>query len=126
VARTMLRSVVLRQFVKGMVFHSPPAMADLMNRSGGGPTEFSRSPREAATEREAATKRIPVVLRQATRLLRKRLDPLMVPFKATNPEFYAQYKAARRIVKPGTAGSAKTRKNQNLSVSQPTAIAKAA
>ena len=58
--------------------------------------------------------------------MRKRLDPLMVPFKATNPEFFAQYQAARRIVKPGTVGSAKTKKNQNISVSQPTPIAKAA
>ena len=68
---------------------------------------LSTKPREAAAERKAATKSIPVVLRQATRLLGRRLDPLLVPFKASNPEFYAQYKAARRIVKPGSADGAK-------------------
>ena len=72
--------------------------------------KLSTMPRQAAASRKAATRRMPVVLRQASRLLRKRLDPLMVPFKATEPEFYAQYKAARRIVQPGTAGTAKAKK----------------
>ena len=87
---------------------------------------LSTKPREAIAERKAATRRISVVLRQATRLLRKRLDPLMVPFKASDPEFYAQYKAARRIVKPGSTDSANTKKDQKTNVSQPTPIAKAA
>ena len=68
---------------------------------------LSTKPREATAERKAATKSIPVVLRQATRLLGQWLDPLLVPFKASKPEFYAQYKAARRIMKPGSADGAK-------------------
>ena len=88
---------------------------------------LSTKPREAAAERKAATKSIPVVLRQATRLLGRRLDPLLVPFKASNPEFYAQYKAARRIVKPGSADGAKARAEQKTtSLSQPAPVAKAA
>ena len=86
-------------------------------------------PRQAAASRKAATRRIPVVLRQAARLLRKRLDPLMVPFKASEPEFYAQYKAARRIVQPGTAESAdntKAKKAKAANASQPTTVPKAA
>ena len=91
--------------------------------------KLSTMPRQAAASRKAATRRIPVVLRQASRLLRKRLDPLMVPFKATEPEFYAQYKAARRIVQPGTgesAENAKAKKAKAASISQPTTVPKAA
>ena len=69
---------------------------------------LSTKPREAAAARKAATKRIPAVIRQATKLLRQRLDPLMVPFKTSEPEFYAQYKAARRIVKPAKPDAKKS------------------
>ena len=57
-------------------------------------------PRQAIATGKAATKQLPVVLRQTNSLLRKQLDPLMVQFKDSAPEFYAKYKAARRIVKP--------------------------
>jgi hypothetical protein len=83
---------------------------------------LSTKSREAAAARKAATGRIPVVIRQAVRLLRKRFDPLMVPFKATDPEFYAQYRAARRIVKPGSADA----KKKIAKVSQPASVPKAA
>ena len=85
--------------------------------------KLSTTPRQAASKRKSATRRIPVVLRQASRLLRKRLDPLMVPFKATEPEFYAQYKAARRIVQPASADNAKAKK---AGASQPVTMPKAA
>ena len=88
--------------------------------------KLSTMPRQAAASRKAATRRIPVVLRQASRLLRKRLDPLMVPFKATELEFYAQYKAARRIVQPGSTGNADNAKAKKASASQPTTVPKAA
>lgn len=91
--------------------------------------KLSTMPRQAAAARKAATRRIPVVLRQASRLLRKRLDPLMVPFKVSEPEFYAQYKAARRIVQPGSAESAanaKAKKAKAANQPQPTTMPKAA
>lgn len=88
--------------------------------------KLSTMPRQAAASRKAATRRIPVVLRQASRLLRKRLDPLMVPFKATEPEFYAQYTAARRIVQPGSTGNADNAKAKKASAPQPTTVPKAA
>ena len=88
--------------------------------------KLATMPRQAAASRKAATRRIPVVLRQASRLLRKRLDPLMLPFKATEPEFYAQYKAACRIVQAGTADSADSAKAKAATGSQPTTVPKAA
>jgi hypothetical protein len=85
--------------------------------------KLSTKPREALAERKAATRSIPVRLRQATRLLRRQLDPLLTPFKASHPEFYAHYKAARRIVRPGTAAGVDSAKVRSA---QPTTVPKAA
>ena len=70
-------------------------------------------PRQAIATGKAATKHLPVVLRETSNLLRKQLDPLMVQFKATEPEFYAKYKAARRIVKPAVNLNAKQKQAKN-------------
>lgn len=70
-------------------------------------------PRQAIATGKAATKQFPVVLRQASNILRKELDPLMVQFKETAPEFYARYKAARRIVKPAVNPDKKKKKSAN-------------
>ena len=35
----------------------------------------------------------------------KRLDPLIAPFKETNPELWSEYKAARKLVNAPTATS---------------------
>ena len=104
-------------------FKVTPAKLKALKQKTDDYKTLSTKPREAAAERKAATKRIPVVIRQASRLLRKRLDPLMVPFKATDPEFHARYKAARRIVKPGSADSAK---QKTTKLSQPAPASKAA
>jgi hypothetical protein len=103
-------------------FKVTPAKLKALKQKTDDYKTLSTKSREARAARKAATGRIPVVIRQAVRLLRKRLDPLMVPFKASNPEFYAQYKAARRIVKPGSADA----KKKIANVSQPTSVPKAA
>ena len=74
-------------------------------------------PRQAIATGKAATDQLPVVLRETSNLLRKQLDPLMVQFKATEPEFYAKYKAARRIVKPAVnALNAEKKKAKNTTL----------
>lgn len=67
-------------------------------------------PREAIATGKAATKRLPVLVRETSSLLRKEIDPLMVQFKKTEPEFYAKYKAARRLVKPAAPPTKKKKK----------------
>ena len=63
-------------------------------------------PRQAIAVGKAATKRLPVLVRQVSTLLRKGLDPLLVQFKETDPEFHAKYRAARRIVRPSVSAAA--------------------
>ena len=55
-------------------------------------------PRRGVAVSSSATKRLPVLFRQAARLLRSRVDRLMVPFKSSQPDFYGEFKAARKIV----------------------------
>ena len=45
-------------------------------------------PRQAIATAKAEKKQLPVVLRDPSNLLRTQLDPIMVQFKATEPEFY--------------------------------------
>jgi len=55
-------------------------------------------PRQNISNRSAATKRLPALLRQADEILRGRLDPLVVQFKVSAPEFYDAYQTACTIV----------------------------
>ena len=55
-------------------------------------------PRQNISNRSAATARLPQLLRQADEILRGRLDPLVVQFKVSAPEFYNAYQAACNIV----------------------------
>lgn len=58
-------------------------------------------PRARINAGSAATKALKKNLKQVSTLLRERVDRLMTRFKVSHPDFYAEYKAARRIVKPG-------------------------
>ena len=80
-------------------------------------------PRQAIASGKGATLRLPVELRETSSILRNELDPLMVQFKTTHPEFYARYKAARRIVKPAVnpARQKKKAKGTTPSVTVPKA-----
>ena len=55
-------------------------------------------PRQNISNRSAATRRLPELLRQADEVLRRRLDPLVVQFKLSAPEFYEAYQTASSIV----------------------------
>lgn len=55
-------------------------------------------PRAGVAVSKNATNRLEALRRRASKLLRGRLDRLMVQFKKTNPDFYGTYKAARLIV----------------------------
>jgi hypothetical protein len=63
--------------------------------------KISTKPRQSVAASSAATKRLPILLRQANRCLTKQLDKVMVRFKTTQPEFYAKYRASRAVVTPG-------------------------
>jgi hypothetical protein len=55
-------------------------------------------PRQGISEGKNATQTLRVLFARASTLLRSRLDRLMVPFQASQPEFYASYLAARKVV----------------------------
>ena len=64
-------------------------------------TEFEDvkpKPRAGVAVGKSATEQLRVLFRRATRLLRGRLDRLIVQFKKTEPEFFNEYQAARKIV----------------------------
>lgn len=58
----------------------------------------AHKPRLSVARKSAANKAVPRLLRQGQKILARRVDRLMVPFRASAPEFYAEYKTARKIV----------------------------
>jgi hypothetical protein len=58
-------------------------------------------PRQAVTNRARATKELKDLLNEANMMLRDHLDRLIYHFKASAPEFWQQYKNARKIVNLG-------------------------
>ena len=59
-------------------------------------------PRNAVDSRSAATTQLPEAFKEVDTLLAKEIDPLIVKFKKTQPDFYNAYQAARIIVdRPG-------------------------
>jgi hypothetical protein len=79
-----------------------PAKLTTFKKKIDGFDKISTKPRVSVGRSSAATRRLPVLFRQASQLLTKRLDTLMVQFKNTQPEFYARYKSARRLVSAAT------------------------
>ena len=61
----------------------------------------SQVPRVAISERKAATASIPTLFKQADSILTKQMDKLMENFLTSDPDFYATYHNARRIVNAG-------------------------
>jgi len=61
----------------------------------------SQAPRMAISERKMATQTLPSLFKDADAILKKRMDKLMEKFRVSNPEFYATYHVARRIVDAG-------------------------
>ena len=56
----------------------------------------------------AANRALPRLFKQGRNILTRRLDRLMVQFRTSAPEFYAEYKAARKIVNPPTSQNGET------------------
>jgi hypothetical protein len=56
------------------------------------------APRQSQVEKSAATQLLTQLVSEAVRILRDDLDGLMVQFQDANPNFYAEYFAARVIV----------------------------
>ena len=60
--------------------------------------KLSTKPRQAVGKSSSATKRLPTLFRQASRILRLRLDKVMVQYKAIQPDLYNRYRTARKVV----------------------------
>lgn len=56
-------------------------------------------PRDAVAARRAATESLEAKLREAEKLVRDAIDPLMYPLRLKEPEFYRHYRAARLVLK---------------------------
>ena len=54
--------------------------------------------RTGVSDGSSATRRLSVLFARTSKLLRNRLDRLVVQFKKTEPEFYFAYQSARKIV----------------------------
>ena len=87
---------------------------------------LSSKPRQGVAKKAAANKALPRLMKQGQIILSRRIDRLMVQFKENAPEFYAEYKTARKIV--DQPGSLKVRKATNivLADTKPVELLKAA
>jgi hypothetical protein len=59
-------------------------------------------PRQNVAKKAAANRALPRLFKQGRNILTRRMDRLMAQFRTTAPEFYAEYKTARKIVNPPT------------------------
>ena len=54
--------------------------------------------RQGAAKKAAANGALPRLFQQGRNILTRRIDRLMVQFRTSAPEFYAEYKTPRKIV----------------------------
>ena len=67
--------------------------------------KLASKPRQGVARKAAANKALPRLLNEGRNILTRRMDRLMVQFKERAPEFYAEYKSARKIVgQPAQSG----------------------
>jgi len=80
-------------------------------------------PRVAVGARSSATTQLPDAFKEVDALLAKEIDPLIVKFKKTQPDFYNVYQAARIIIdRPGGhAGKEQTPANAATTPGSPPA-----
>ena len=74
-------------------------------------------PRNRVSKGSAATEALDILFRDASRLLRKRLDKLVLQFKSSAPEFVKEYETARVVV--DVRGPSKATKATPLPTPQP-------
>lgn len=60
--------------------------------------KLASKPRQDVAKKAAANKAVPRLMKQGRNILKRRIDRLMVQFKTSAPEFYAEYRNARKIV----------------------------
>ena len=70
-------------------------------------------PRQNLSKRSAATKKIPALFQTADRIVSRRLNKLVVQFKASAPDFFNAYQAAVAIVNAGGGHGANGNGNGN-------------
>jgi hypothetical protein len=81
-------------------------------------------PRQTISKRSASNQALPKLLRKARRIVTSRIDKLTLQLRKTAPAFYAEYKAARKVVaKPGSQSDNSAKGSAD---SVPTALSKAA
>lgn len=64
--------------------------------------EVHPSPRDGIAKGAAATRRLPTLFQTVRVLLTRRLDPLIAPFKETEPALFNEYTVARKLVNAAT------------------------
>jgi hypothetical protein len=64
--------------------------------------KWASKPRQGVARKAAANRALPRLFRQGRNILTRRIDRLMVQFRTSAPEFYAEYKTARKIVNSPT------------------------
>lgn len=60
--------------------------------------KLASKPRQNVAKKAAANKALPRLMKQGRNILKRRIDRLMVQFETSAPEFYAEYRTARKIV----------------------------
>lgn len=60
-------------------------------------SEVKSSKKEAVIDRSGTTEKLSILFKEASSLLKGKLDRLAVQFKRKDPEFYLKYKAARAV-----------------------------
>jgi hypothetical protein len=69
-------------------------------------------PRQKVAKKSADNKAYPTLFRRSRKIIDKRINKLMAPFKTSAPDFYNEYKTARKIVdQPATQGNNKPASN---------------
>jgi hypothetical protein len=81
-------------------------------------------PRLGVAKKAAANQAVPRLLKQGRNILTRRVDKLMVQFRESAPEFFAEYKTARKIVDQRATQS--SRSNILPAVTKPEDVLKAA
>lgn len=76
------------------------------------------TPREAVNARHMHTENLKTLFTATSKLFREQLDPLMIPFRLTNPELYNAYKQARIIInRKGSSGKPTPPKPNSIYIS---------
>lgn len=82
--------------------------------------------RTTVTARRAATERLRVMLRETDAMLREELDPLVEQLAEQQPQFHADYRAAREVVDvPGSRPPAESPKKPDEVKASPVAVSAA-